>query len=197
MGRLPVALPKECRHPAGLVCSPLPGGCVSRSFFLLTFAEPPLLRFTLDAALFAFQLRGELYVLFALPRKRRACDTSPSFNHVLAFQSLSPDAEVDATPVGFLLAKVLIKSDIPITFTHFFQKKTQRRPYGRHREPLAAALLRLQRCCALRANQSLGRAPIVANHIGRGVGRKPRARRTVRKVRITEKTESDSYTLSE
>ena len=48
-----------------------------RAARLLAFAEPPLLRFVLDAALFAFQLRGEQFALFALPRKRRACDTSP------------------------------------------------------------------------------------------------------------------------
>ena len=79
---------------------------VTVSFFFLAFAEPPLLRFVLDAALFAFQLRGEQLLLFELPRKRRACDTSPfclyRLNHVLAFQGLSPNAEVDATPVDFL-----------------------------------------------------------------------------------------------
>ena len=73
---------------------------------MLAFDEPPLLRFVFDAALFAFQLRGEQFALFALPRKRRACDTSPyrlfRLNHVLAFQSLSPNAEIDATPVDFV-----------------------------------------------------------------------------------------------
>lgn len=77
-----------------------------------------MLLFVLDAALFAFQLRGEQFVLFALPRKRRAFDTSPyclcRLNHVFAFQGLSPNAEVDATPVDFLTAKIVIKNDITI-----------------------------------------------------------------------------------
>jgi len=93
------------------------------SLTFLAFAEPPLLRFAFDALLFAFQLRGEQFALFALPRKRRACGTSPFSNHVLAFQGLSPNAEVDATPVDFHFEG---KGTHKIRFIHtapkFFQK---------------------------------------------------------------------------
>ena len=109
MGRLPVT-PRKVSPPLQVLCvCRFRAGARHGLFFLdLTFAEPPLLRFVLDAALFAFQLRGEQFALFALPRKRRACDTSPyclfRLNHILAFQSLSPIAEVDATPVDFIFA---------------------------------------------------------------------------------------------
>lgn len=103
----------------------------------LAFAEPPLLRLAFEALLFAFQLRGEQYAEFALPRKRRANDTSPyrldRLNHVFAFQSFSPDAEVDATPVDFHFSptKVIKIYDTHVCFSIFFEFLS-RRPLGRH-----------------------------------------------------------------
>lgn len=120
MGRLPVALPKEHRHPAGLLCSPHPGGCVPRSLFSCLPLQSPHCCGSYWTRCCSHSNCEENSSHCSHCRENGGPVTRHpldhfGLNHVLAFQGLSPIAEVDATPVDFFLsAKVVIICDIPI-----------------------------------------------------------------------------------
>ena len=123
----------------------------------------------------------------------------PVMHHPLSatssrFRASVPMQRLTRRPWQIFEAKVIILSDLESNLKKFFLLESALRPTNL---PLAAALLRLRRCCALRANQSLSRAPIVAKRIRRGVIRIPGTRRTVRVGRIAAKTEADANALAD
>ena len=80
---------------------PRHGKSGSRSFCFPVWADPPLLRLAFVTALFAFKLRGEQLLLFALPRARQAVRFTVFSTLLSRFGGLGPHAGLDGRRKDF------------------------------------------------------------------------------------------------